>query len=408
MIVGLVVDRVINGPDLHFLIVRIFQTFPHIDRLGGTKPFLLSSYTRGLCMDASVGALALRLNGEVIGNADTHVSELAPLAKAGPAALSFWGDDTSIRQLDTSKAGIVLVSNKRLDELTNEHKSKAAFILVDDSLASFLTLIEAAQPTRPRPNLGVSAQAFVAETACIGESTNVRSTAVIGEDVTIGANCDIHPGVVIGDGCQIGDDCIIYPNTVLYANCVLHDRVIVHANSVIGSDGFGYRFTDGRFQKIPHFGSVILECDVEIGAGAAIDRGMIGPTILHEGTKIDNLVQIAHNCEVGRHNAFASQVGMAGSSTTGDYVRCGGQVGIADHVQIGEGASLGAMSGAHRDLAAGEAYLGAPARPAELTHKILMAQAKLPEMRIKLRELTKQLSKLTEQVENSGALTDAA
>jgi UDP-3-O-[3-hydroxymyristoyl] glucosamine N-acyltransferase len=362
-------------------------------------------------MDATVGALVTQLNGELIGDPDHCVSELMPLAKAGSAALSFVADDTPIRQLEQSAAGTVLISMSRLADLTDNHKADSNFILVEDAMASFLTLVQADQPPRVRPEFGVSPQATVAETATIGDRTNIHPGAVIGEAVVIGENCDIHSGVVIGDHCQIGADCTIYPNTVLYAHCVLQDRVIIHANAVIGADGFGYRFIAGAFNKIEHFGSVLLENDVEIGAGSTVDRGMIGPTILREGTKIDNLVMIAHNCEIGRHNAFASQVGVAGSSSTGDYVRCGGQAGLADHVHVGEGSSVGAMAGVTRDLPAGDAYLGAPARRAELTHKILMAQTKLPEMRVKLRELTKQVAKLESQIEqlnNKEELNDAA
>jgi UDP-3-O-[3-hydroxymyristoyl] glucosamine N-acyltransferase len=349
-------------------------------------------------MDATVGALAAQLNGEVIGDADLVVIELMPLGKAGPSALSFLADDTPIRLLDRSSAGAVLISESRLADISDDQKTSSTFILVEDAMASFLSLVEAEQPRRARLSVGISPKAIVPTTTSIGENSNIHAGVVLGENVVIGVDCDIHPGAVIGDGCQIGDQCSIYPNTVLYADCVLQDRVIIHANAVIGADGFGYRFNDGAFQKIEHFGYVLLENDVEIGAGATVDRGMIGPTILREGTKIDNLVMIAHNCEIGKHNAFASQVGVAGSASTGDYVRCGGQAGIADHIHVGEGSSVGAMSGVTRDLAAGQTYLGAPARPAEITHKILMAQTKLPEMRVKLRDLTKQVAQLEAKI----------
>lgn len=362
-------------------------------------------------MDATVGALAARLCGEVIGYADHRVTGLSPLKKADATSISFLAHDAPLRLLDESNAGVILISRSRFDELNESNLARAIFILVDDAQAAFLKLFTQEKPPRPRSDIGISPRAIIAPTAKIGDGSNIHPAAVIGEGVVIGSHCDIHPGVVIGEDCRIGDNCVIYPNTVLYADCVLKDRVIIHANAVIGADGFGYRFDSGAFQKIPHYGSVLLEDDVEIGAGSTIDRGMIGPTIIHEGTKIDNLVMIAHNCEIGRHNAFASQVGIAGSSSTGDYVRCGGKVGIADHIHIGTGASLGASTGVHRDLPGGETYLGAPARPAEITHKILMAQTKLPEMRVKLRDLTKQVIKLeglVDQLQNLEKLNDAA
>jgi len=196
----------------------------------------------------------------------------------------------------------------------------------------------------------------------------------------------------------LGDDCLIYPNVVLYAGVQIRSRVIIHANAVIGADGFGYRFREGRYQKIPHLGWVSIEDDVEIGAATTIDRGMIGATVIGEGTKLDNLVMIGHNCELGKHNAFASQVGLAGSVTTGDYVRCAGQVGIADHVHLGTAAVFGAKAGIHKDMEAGKTYLGAPATEEQDQMRILMSLRKVPELRAHFRQLEKQVADLQQQL----------
>lgn len=350
-------------------------------------------------MDATVGALAASLGGEVIGDPDRAVSNALALSKAGPDCITFLGDEFKTRDLSGATAAAVLISRARIEELTDEIRSAQTFIVVDDALDSFIEILKQFRPERPRSEIGISPQATVAESATLGEGVNVFPGAFIGENVAIGSNCDIHPGACIGDGTTLGDDVTLHANTVIYCDVEIGNRVIIHAGAVIGADGFGYRFRDGRFEKIPQLGTVQIQDDVEIGANTTVDRGMIGPTIIAEGTKLDNLIMIAHNCEIGRHNAFASQVGIAGSSTTGDYVRAGGQAGVGDHLNIGTGASLAASSGHHKDVPAGETWAGAPARPIEDSIRIMMAQNKLPEMRSSVRAMQKQITKLTTELE---------
>jgi UDP-3-O-[3-hydroxymyristoyl] glucosamine N-acyltransferase len=350
-------------------------------------------------MDATVGALAASLGGEVIGDPDRAVVNALALSKAGLDCITFLADEARVRELSNADAGAIIVSRSRLEELTDELREKHTFIVVDDALDAF---IEAARPfrsDRPRSAIGISPQAVVAESATLGDGVNVFPGACIGEDVSIGSGCDIYPGAYIGDGTTLGDNVTIHANVAVYCDVTIGNRVIIHAGAVIGADGFGYRFRAGRFEKIPQQGTVEIHDDVEIGANATIDRGMIGPTIIAEGTKIDNLVMIAHNCEIGKHNAFASQVGIAGSSTTGDYVRAGGQAGIGDHLNIGTGASLAASSAHHKDVPDGETWAGMPARRIDETIKIVMTQNKLPEMRSSLRALQKQVAKLSIEIE---------
>ncbi|MGC1274006.1 MAG: UDP-3-O-(3-hydroxymyristoyl)glucosamine N-acyltransferase, partial [Planctomycetaceae bacterium] len=251
---------------------------------------------------------------------------------------------------------------------------------------------------RPAP-IGPSPQAFVDPGATIGKDTNIHPGATIASDVVIGDRCEIQAGVRIGPGCRIGDDVQLDPNVVLYHEVLIGNRVTIQAGSVIGAIGFGYRTREGRHERIPHYGTVRIEDDVDIGACSTIDRGVIGETVVGEGTKIDNNVVIAHNCRLGRHNLLVSQVGFAGSVTTGDYVVCAGQVGIADHVTIGAGAILGAKAGVHKDLAGGKTYLGAPAAPIEETTRAVMTMQKLPQLRQSLRELERQVAALRKQVE---------
>ncbi|MBT4868018.1 MAG: UDP-3-O-(3-hydroxymyristoyl)glucosamine N-acyltransferase, partial [Planctomycetaceae bacterium] len=232
-----------------------------------------------------------------------------------------------------------------------------------------------------------------------GEQTNVHAGATIGDDVIIGERCDIFPGVCIGPGCRIGNDVTLYSNVVLYDDVVVGSHVQIHACSVIGADGFGYKLIDGRHVKVPHFGSVQIDDHVEIGASTSIDRGMIGQTIIGEGTKIDDQVMIAHNCELGRHNLIVSQVGFAGSATSEDYVICAGQSGVADHVHVGKGAILASRAAANKDVPAGATYMGIPARPAAEVIKLAAAPKKIPEMRKHIRKLEAQVEHLSSRID---------
>lgn len=349
-------------------------------------------------MALTAGTLAEQLHGELLGEPGRPVCDAAALNRAGNESVSFLGDETKLDALRGSQAGTVLISRKRLPELSAEHQQSHAWIAVDDALDGFIQTMRRLRPARTRPASGVSPQAIVADSARIGSGTVVHPGAVIGDDAAIGEDCEIHPGVVIGTGCRVGHQVVLYPNVVLYADVSIGDRVIIHAGAVLGADGFGYRFRHQRFEKIPQLGSVRIEDDVEIGACTTVDRGMIGDTVIGAGTKLDNQVMVAHNCEIGRHNVIVSQVGFAGSVTTGDFVRCAGKVGVADHVHLGTGCTLGAGTGVHKDIPAGETWIGYPARPHEEAFRIVMAQAKLPDMRTRLRDLEKQIGRMTEEL----------
>ena len=350
-------------------------------------------------MTITVGQLASRLNGEVIGEREHEIVDAQGLAKAGRDEVTFVGDDLNLRKLNQCQAGVVLINAERLPAAKQLMGLQAVtFIIVDDPQAAFIETMQFFRPQRLRPQMGISPQAYVAPSATIGENTNVYPGAFVGEEAIIGRDCDIHPGAVIGAGCRVGDQTTIHAHAVLYPEITLGNRIIIHANAVLGADGFGYRFEHGRFTKIPQLGTVRIDDDVEIGACTTVDRGMIGATIIGEGTKLDNLVMIAHNCELGKHNALVSQVGLAGSVTTGDYVRCAGQVGIADHLHLGTGCTVAAKSGVHKDIPEGETQIGAPSGPIEEQFKILMATQKTPEMRKQIRTLEKQVADLTKQL----------
>lgn len=342
---------------------------------------------------ATAAELAILVGGELRGNGELVLLGAQALDKAGPQEITFASDEKHIRKLDASVAGAVLVPRQLVSAIPRNARPET-FILVEDPRAAFLQVLTAMRPQRAHRPSSVTAGAVISATAKIGTNTAIHPGAFIGDDVVIGDECEIHPGVCIGPGCTIGNHTTLYPNAVLYHDVHVGNRVIIHAGAVIGADGFGYRLEDGRHRKIPHFGTVRICDDVEIGACTTVDRAMIGETVIGEGTKLDNHVMIAHNCEIGRHNVFVSQVGLAGSVTTGDYVVCAGQVGIADHVHLGDGCRLGAKTGVHKSLEGGQTYIGAPAAPEAEARRILMAQQRLPELRKQVKDLERQMADL--------------
>ena len=263
-------------------------------------------------------------------------------------------------------------------------------IRVADPLAAFIRIVLKLRGDRPTEP-GTHPTAVVHPTATFGANPTVGPNVVIGQGTTIGANAVIGAGAVVGRFCTLGDDVTLHPRAVLYDDCVFGRRVTIHAGAVIGADGFGYRMVKGRHEKVPQLGGVVLDDDVEVGANATIDRGTFGATRIGTGTKIDNLVMIAHNCRVGRHNVIVSQVGMAGSSTTGDYVVLAGQVGVPDHAAIGDRAVVGAQSGLMGDVAADARVFGYPAMPGRDFLRCAAEARKLPAVREEVAAIKKHL-----------------
>ncbi len=351
--------------------------------------------------------LAEMLGGQVCGNGELVIEDAQSIENAGPHDVTFVVGEKNLRTLSKSDAGAVIISNsltrnRSLDDL------RKTFVCVEDAQRAFIEVLTLLRSRRPRPLIGVSPRAFVSPSAQIGENTNVYPGAYVDHDVIIGHTCDLYPGVYIGPGCRLGNHVTLFSNVVLYADVILGDRVTLQASAVIGADGFGYRFVNGRHEKIPHFGSVRVGDDVDVGACTTIDRAMIGETVVGSGTKIDNLVMIAHNCELGRHNAIVAQVGFAGSVTTGDYVICAGQAGVVDHVHLGERCVVGSKAGVCKDIPAGETQYGIPSQPAEVIKKVTMVQRKLPQMRTTVRKLEAQVAELTEKLEQLSATKSAA
>lgn len=347
-------------------------------------------------MRTTLGELALLIGGELRGDAAIEVTGAATTDVAAPGQVTLADSADRARDLVACMASAVIAS----PEVDCGGK---ASIVVADVHSAFATVVRHFRPLRMAVRIGVSPQAHVSPTAKLAANVDVHPGATIGHGVTVGAHSTIHSGVRVMPDCTIGAGVTLYPNVVLYENTRIGDRVVIHAGAVIGAHGFGYRQVDGRHQLSAQLGNVEIAADVEIGAGTTIDRGTYGPTIVGEGTKIDNLVMIAHNCRLGRHNLICSQVGIAGSTTTGDYVVMAGQVGVRDHVHIGDRAVLCSKAGVSNDVHAGEEVLGAPAAPLRQAKLQMAAVAKLPEMRRQFRIMQRQLEELRAAHETSSS-----
>jgi UDP-3-O-[3-hydroxymyristoyl] glucosamine N-acyltransferase len=341
-------------------------------------------------MQATLGELAALVEGRLFGDENILIQGAASLRDAEPGQITLIDGDGKNHLLQQCRAAAVIAPK-------NLSCQDFPAILVDDVHRAFAIVVLHFHPQRRARRIGISPLAVISPTAKIAENVDIHPYATIGDDVIIAARSTIHSGVHIMPGSRIGEDVTIFPNAVLYEDTVVGPRCVIHANAVLGAYGFGYGFADGRHVLSSQLGNVILGPEVEIGAGSTIDRGTYGPTVIGEGTKIDDLVMVAHNCRIGRHNMLCSQVGIAGSTTTGDYVVMAGQVGVRDHVHIGNRAVLGAMAGVTNDVPEGAKMIGIPATP-ERDQKLKQAAfSKLPEMRKQLKMLQRVVEKLATQ-----------
>jgi UDP-3-O-[3-hydroxymyristoyl] glucosamine N-acyltransferase len=340
---------------------------------------------------ATVRQLAQLVSGNVLGDDDVAIQAARTLQEAQIGDITFVENTGYVPMLNKSKASAAVVpADFALPGKT--------LIQVADPLMAFAAIVQHLQGAILRQPSGIDRRAIVHATAKVGPGASIGPFVSIGENCNVGKHVRIHANVVIGNNCWLGDDVVLHPNVVLYDNCALGDRVIIHANAILGADGFGYRFHNGKHVKVPQLGNVVIGNDVEIGAGAAIDRGTFQSTSIGDGTKIDNLVQIAHNCKIGKHNAIAAQVGIAGSCTTGTHVMIGGQAGIKDHIDIGDGALIGAKAGVIHDVPPRGRMFLYPAQDERDAGRMIALWKKLPEMRRELLRVLKHLG-LTEEKE---------
>jgi UDP-3-O-[3-hydroxymyristoyl] glucosamine N-acyltransferase len=334
----------------------------------------------------TLGALARTLGAALEGDASRVVSGIAPLDTAGPDDIAFLTDPRYRDAARTSRAGAFLVPADVGD-------LPAPVLRCEQPQQALIDLLLLFYP-RAEPAPGVHPAAVVASDARIAPSASVGALAVVESAAVVGSSARIHPLAYVGAGAEVGEGSELHPGVVVYRGVRIGRHVTVHAGAVLGADGFGYAFDGSRHRKIPQVGTVIVEDDVEIGANTTIDRAMLGATIVRRGTKIDNLVQIGHNVDVGERAILVAQVGVSGSSRLGHGVVLGGQVGVADHVTIGDGAMIGAQSGVHADVPPGERLLGTPARPLTHAKRIMLAGDRLPDLLKKVRELERRLAEL--------------
>lgn len=349
--------------------------------------------------------LAERVGGELSGPKDRLVSGAAPVHSAGPQDITFLEDVRLASRLEDCKAAAVLLSTKTLAAGVPDSIAK---IIVNQPYSAFVVLLEYFYPVI-RDSFGVSPAAIVADDAQIDNGTNVYPGAYVGRGARIGTDSDLHPGVFIGDNVSIGSGCTLYPNVTIYKDCEIGDHVIIHSGAVIGADGFGYtqkQVPDNPMepivhQKIPQLGKVIIEDDVEIGANSTIDRATFDVTRIGKGTKIDNLVMLAHNCQIGVHSLLVAQVGVSGSTKIGNYVTLAGQAGVIGHVTVGDQVVIGAKAGVTKSLAAGKKYAGMPAIDFRKWSRSTVVLRSLPELKKALSDLEKRVQELESELDNS-------
>ena len=338
----------------------------------------------------SLSAIHQLVGGELFGDGETQISALASLPESHPQALSFIANDKSVKSAAGLRAGALLVHRYYPDVDSPQ-------IVVGHPLLAFAQVAQKFFAPHP-PFRGIAEQLTRGADVRIGADPSVWPFVTLGDRVTIGNRVTLYPGVYVGSDCRIGDDAILYPNVVVREGCSLGNRVIIHSGTVIGGDGFGYVQHQGRHHKIPQLGGVIIEDDVELGANVTVDRATLGNTTIKRGTKIDNLVQIAHNVTIGEHSILVAQVGIAGSSTIGHHVMIGGQAGIGDHLHIGDQVMVAARAGVNRSLEPNQVVSGAPVMPHETWMKAQAVIPRLPELRQLVRSLEQRVATLEAQL----------
>lgn len=328
-------------------------------------------------MEFSAQQIATLLDGELYGNADAQVSDVAPVETAQPHQLSFVTEEKYLPLLTTTKAGVVLITKSLTTKLSSlpcgEGRGEGAFILVENARGAMGELMKVVSKAMNPPKKGIEQPAYIAEGVNVPGDAYVGAFAYIGRNVQLGAGAQIYPNVYIGENVTIGQGTVLYAGVKIYQNCKVGKNCILHAGVVIGSDGFGFEpDAQGVNQKIPQIGNVVIEDDVEIGANTTIDRAMMGSTIIRKNAKLDNLVQIGHNVEVGESSFLCAQVGIAGSSKIGSHCILAGQVGVAGHIEIADNCIFGAQSGIPGSVRKPGTYMGYPAIEASVWRRAVV------------------------------------
>ena len=348
-------------------------------------------------MEFTASQIAAIAQGTVEGDGDVTVSTFAKIEEGHPGAISFLANPKYQHFIYTTRSSIVLVSR----DFVPERPIAATLIRVDDPYATVARLLTMVQQMMNPPKKGIEQPAFIHPTATVPDTAYVGAFAYIGAGAVIGEGAQIYPQAYVGDNVRIGDRTILYPGVKIYHSCAIGADCIIHSGAVIGADGFGFAPTPAGYEKIPQTGNVVIEDNVEIGANTTIDRAMMGSTLISRGVKLDNLIQIAHNCRIGVDTVMAAQAGVAGSTKVGAKVMLGGQVGLAGHISVGDGAQLAAQSGVHKDVPAGARLFGTPAMDLTAYGKQSIYVKRLPKLEERLAALEKQIKKPTKQQEKT-------
>lgn len=334
-------------------------------------------------MKQTVNDIAALVGGRIAGEGNRVIEGAAGLEEATSKDITFLKSLKNIKAMETTKAAAILVPE-------NATANGKTLIYVKNPLASFARILEKiAEEKNPKKSAGIHPLAYVAPSAKVGNNVFIGPFCVVENDAEIGDGVTLQAQVYIGAKTKIGTNTHIYPQVVIRENIQIGARCLIHAGAMIGSDGYGFYFEEGKHNKIPQVGSVLIEDDVEIGSCTTIDRATTGATIIHKGTKIDNLVQIAHNVEIGAHSLIVAQVGIAGSSKLDEGVVLAGQVGVSDHIHIGKGAQIGGQSAVKDNVAPGAVLFGSPARPLHETMKQIILLRRLPELFNEVKKLKK-------------------
>jgi len=351
-------------------------------------------------MQFSAAQIAMIIGGIVEGDPQISVGSFGKIEEAQMGQLAFLANPKYEDHLYTTGASIIIVN----DSLELRQPVRASLIRVADAYTAFATLLSTYQQMITQQLSGIQEPVYISKSAKLSENVFIGAFAYIGENVVIGKNVKIFPNAFIGDNVRVGDNTILHAGVKIYNDCIIGKSVTIHAGSVIGSDGFGFApQSDGSYKKVPQIGNVVLEENVEIGANVTIDRATIGSTIVHAGAKLDNLIQIAHNVEIGYHTVIAAQAGVSGSTKIGNNVRIGGQAGIVGHITIADGSQINAQSGVSKSIKTPNVLVtGSPAHDYTSTLRSQAVFRNLPELEKRITELEHQIRMLKEEKEKAG------
>lgn len=339
-------------------------------------------------MEFSARQIADFLHGTIEGNENATVSTFSKIEEGTKGSISFLANPAYEHYIYETKSSIVLVN----DSFKPSKPIAATLIRVSNAYEAMAGLLALYEQSKPRKS-GIHPLACIDPTAKIGEGCYVEAFAVVSANAVVGDGTQLYAHATIGENSKVGSNCTIYPNVSIYHDCVVGNNVIIHSGAVIGADGFGFAPAGDSYDKIPQIGIVTIEDNVEIGANTCIDRSTMGSTIIHKNVKLDNLIQIAHNVEIGEASAFAAQTGIAGSAKIGKHCIIGGQGAVAGHITVGDGVMVGAQSGVSHSLKGGQIVLGSPAIPFGEEKRLIIYRKKLPELYKRVDELEKKLSK---------------